>query len=161
MCLIKWWLFTCLLTLIQKKTCYYRCQASLIRAPYSQSISHTMFLHRFMLQLKAYILIFVRFQIFVTSQILGPWLSIIFTLKSIYCLFRTVRKSVYTYSYTTLEQQVCRLLQNFDRKNRRDQVPYVSKFLWKDVTLLIVGWFRKNPQHAFLRRGSKAVGPMS
>jgi hypothetical protein len=38
-----------------------------------------MFLHRFKLQLKVYILILVRFQIFVTSQILGPSLSTIFT----------------------------------------------------------------------------------
>jgi hypothetical protein len=40
-----------------------------------------MFLHRFKLQLKVYILTLVRFQIFLTSQILGLWLSIIFTLN--------------------------------------------------------------------------------
>jgi len=40
-----------------------------------------------------YILIFLRYQIFITSQMLSPWLGIIFTLKSVYCIFRTVRKS--------------------------------------------------------------------
>ena len=38
-----------------------------------------------------------------------------------------------------------KLLRNSDKKNRRDQVEGLShmcpKFVWKEVTLLIVGWF--------------------
>jgi hypothetical protein len=40
---------------------------------------------------------------------------------------------------------VSKLLRNFDRKNRRNHVEGLChmgpKFLWKEVTLLSVGWF--------------------
>ena len=39
--------------------------------------------------------------------------------------------------------------------------PLVPKFTASNPTEAVGFLGRKNPQHAFLRRGSKAVGPMS
>jgi hypothetical protein len=39
--------------------------------------------------------------------------------------------------------------------------PLVPKFAGSHPAEAVVFLGRKNPQHAFLRRGSKAVGPMS
>ena len=39
--------------------------------------------------------------------------------------------------------------------------PLVPKFAGSNPTEAVGFLGRKNPQHAFLRRGSKAVGPMS
>ena len=39
--------------------------------------------------------------------------------------------------------------------------PKVAKFVGSNLAEAVGFLGRKNPQHAFLRRGSKAVGPMS
>jgi len=39
--------------------------------------------------------------------------------------------------------------------------PLISKFAGSNPAEAVGFLSRKNPQHAFLRRGSKAVGPMS
>jgi len=39
--------------------------------------------------------------------------------------------------------------------------PLVPKFAGSNLAEAVGFLGRKNPQHAFLRRGSKAVGPMS
>jgi len=39
--------------------------------------------------------------------------------------------------------------------------PLVPKFAFSNPAEAVEFLGRKNPQHAFLRRGSKAVGPMS
>ena len=39
--------------------------------------------------------------------------------------------------------------------------PLVPKFMGSNPAEAVGFVWRKNPQHAFLRRGSKAVGPMS
>ena len=39
--------------------------------------------------------------------------------------------------------------------------PLVSKFAGSNLAEAVGFLGRKNPQHAFLQRGSKAVGPMS